>query len=146
MKKSIVVLGLSALFLMSCGEKKKAEIENEVKPATLRSETKEVKKEEVKVAASTGDVELGKKLFGEKTCSACHQPDMKVIGPSIKDINKVYSEKGASIVDFLKGTQEAIVDTDPGQVAIMKANLDTFVKDLSDAELNALVAYMGSIK
>ena len=144
MKKSIVVLGLSAMFLVSCGENKKAD--TEVKAATEEVKKEEVKKEEVEVAASTGDVELGKKLFGEKTCSACHQADVKVIGPSIKDINKVYSEKGKSIVDFLKGTQEAIVDTDPGQVAIMKANLDSFVKDLSDAELNALSAYMASIK
>ncbi len=141
MKKSIVVLGLGMLFLVNCGEKKKVEIENEVEVAT-----EAVKKEEVKVVASTGDVELGKKLFGEKTCSACHQAEIKVIGPSIKDINKIYSEKGKSIVEFLKGASEAIVDTDPGQVAIMKVNLDTFVKDLSDDELNALAAYMGSIK
>ena len=47
---------------------------------------------------------------------------------------------------FLKGNQEAIVDTDPGQVAIMKANLDGFVKDLSDNELKALEAYMLSFK
>ena len=92
------------------------------------------------------DVELGKKLFAEKTCVACHQAEVKVIGPSIIDINKIYTEKGASIVQFLKGASEAIVDTDPGQVAIMKMNLDSFVKDLSDDELNAIAAYMASIK
>ena len=46
------------------------------------------------------------------------------------------------MVQFLKGNTEAIVDTDPGQVAIMKANLDGFVKDLSPEELQALTAYM----
>jgi cytochrome c len=140
MKKSLVVLGLSALFIVSCGEKKKEEVQEEVKTVT-----KEVKKEENKVAV-TGDVELGKKLFAEKTCVACHQAEVKVIGPSIIDINKIYTEKGASIVQFLKGASEAIVDTDPGQVAIMKMNLDSFVKDLSDDELNAIAAYMASIK
>ncbi len=40
----------------------------------------------------------------------------------------------------------AIVETDPGQVAIMKANLDGFVKDLKQEELEALAAYMRSAK
>ena len=139
MKKSILVLGLAALFLTSCGEKKKEEVKKEV-------ETKvETVKEEVKEAV-TGDIELGKKLFAEKTCSACHQADMKVIGPSIKDINKVYAEKGGDLKKFLKGEAEAIVDTDPGQVAIMKANIDGFLKNMSGEELAALIAYMNSIK
>ena len=46
------------------------------------------------------------------------------------------------MVQFLKGNTEAIVDTDPGQVAIMKANLDGFVKDLTPEELQALTGYM----
>ncbi|PHQ55333.1 MAG: cytochrome C [Lutibacter sp.] len=128
MKKSVLVLGLAALFLTSCGEKKKEEV-----------------KKEVKVVVAD-NIELGKKLFAEKTCVACHQPDMKVIGPSIKDINKIYAEQNGDIVKFLKGEAEPIVDTDPGQVAIMKANLDGFVKNMSDEELVALASYMKSIK
>ncbi|WP_372800790.1 c-type cytochrome, partial [Lutibacter sp.] len=104
---------------------------------------KEVKE---KIKSPADYIALGEKLFTEKTCTTCHQPDAKVIGPSIKDINKVYSEKGANLVAFLKGESEAIVDTDPGQVAIMKANLDGFVKDLTSEELAALAAYMASIK
>ena len=64
------------------------------------------------------------------------------VGPSIKDIVKVYDQYDASLVEFLKGNKEAIVETDPGQVAIMKANLDGFVKDLKDEELQALAASM----
>ncbi len=139
MKKSVLVLGLAALIFASCGEKKKEEIKKEV-------ETKiETVKEEVKDVVA-GNIEVGKKLFAEKTCATCHQPDAKVIGPSIKDINKIYAEKNGNIVNFLKGEAAAIVDTDPGQVAIMKANLDGFVKDLSADELAALAAYMISIK
>ena len=123
MKKSIFVVGLVALFLTSCGEKKKEEVKKEVET------TVEAAKE---TATSTGDVALGKKLFTEKTCATCHQADAKVIGPSIKDINKIYEEKGGDIVKFLRGAAEAIVDTDPGQVAIMKANLEGFVKDLTE--------------
>ena len=135
MKKSVLVFGLAALFFARCGEKKKEEVKKEVKTV----------KEEVK-KAETDNLEIGKKLFTSKTCSTCHQADVKVIGPSIKDINRIYSEKNGNIVSFLKGETPAIVDTDPGQVAIMKANLDGFVKDLTDDELAALAAYMSSIK
>jgi cytochrome c len=139
MKKSLLVLGLATIFLTSCGEKKKEEVKE--------IETPEVEAvEEAVVAEVVGDLELGKKLFTEKTCATCHQPDAKVIGPSIKDINKIYTEQNADIVAFLKGASPAIVDTDPGQVAIMKANLDGFVKDLSAEELASLALYMKSIE
>lgn len=139
MKKSVLVLGLAAVFLTSCGDKKKEEVKKEVeqKVETVKEEVKEV---------VTDNLELGKKLFTEKTCATCHNPDTKVIGPSIKDINKIYADKGGNIVKFLKGEAEAIVDTDPGQVAIMKANLDGFVKDMSGDELAAIAAYMRSVK
>lgn len=137
MKKSVFVLAIIALLLISCGEKKKEEVKKEVAPKVEVEKT---------VAAVGGDIELGKKLFAEKTCTTCHQADAKVIGPSIKDINKIYTEKNGNLVKFLKGDAAAIVDTDPGQVAIMKANLDGFVKDLSGEELAALAAYMRSVK
>ncbi|WP_298367038.1 c-type cytochrome [uncultured Lutibacter sp.] len=139
MKKSVLVLGLAAVIFTSCGEKKKEEVKKEVE-----TKVEEVKKEVKEVVVD--NLELGKELFTSKTCSTCHQADTKVIGPSIKDINKIYAEKNGNIVKFLKGEAEAIVDTDPGQVAIMKANLDGFVKDLSGDELAALAAYMRSIK
>ncbi len=138
MKKSVLLLGLAALFLTSCGDKKKEEVKKEVEPKV------ETVKEEVKEVA--GNLELGKKLFAEKTCATCHQADAKVIGPSIKDINKIYADQNGDMIKFLKGEAAAIVDTDPGQVAIMKANLDGFVKDLSDEELAAIAAYMVSVE
>ena len=91
-------------------------------------------------------IAMGEKLFTDKTCVSCHQADAKIVGPSIKDIVKIYDQYDASLVEFLKGDKEAIVETDPGQVAIMKANLDGFVKDLKDEELEALAAYMKSVK
>jgi len=143
MKKSVLVLGLAALFLTSCGEKKKEEVKKDVE-TTVETVKEEVKETATEVVAD--NLELGKKLFTEKTCATCHNPDMKVIGPSIKDINKVYAEQNGNMVKFLKGESPAIVDTDPGQVAIMKANLDGFVKDMSGDELAALAAYMRSVK
>lgn len=140
MKKSLFVLGLAAVMLVSCGEKKKEEVKKEDTPKV------EAVKEEVKEVAAVDNLELGKKLFSEKTCATCHQADAKVIGPSIKEINKIYAEQNGNIVSFLKGEAEPIVDKDPGQVAVMKANLDSFVKEMSGDELAAIAAYMKSIK
>jgi len=137
MKKILFVFVVFSLSIISCGETKKEDVKKEV-------ESSEEPKAAVKAGADL--VEMGEKLFTDKTCVSCHQLDAKIVGPSIKDIVKVYDQEDASLVDFLKGTQEAIVETDPGQIAIMKANLDGFVKDLNAAELEALAAYMNSVK
>ncbi len=138
MKKILLTFVAAALVLTSCGDSKKEEVKKEV----------ETKVEEVKsnVAVAGDQFALGKKLFTEKTCVSCHQLDVKVVGPSIKDIAKIYGEKEGNLVQFLKGNDAAIVDTDPGQIAIMKANLDGFVKDMSGDELQALANYMRNAK
>ena len=138
MKKILFVFAIFSLAIISCGETKKEDVKKEA----------EAPKEVVKEApAEAGDmIAMGEKLFTDKTCVSCHQIDAKIVGPSVKDIVKIYDEKNANIVDFLNGTQEAIVETDPGQIAIMKANLDGFVKDLKQNELEALAAYMQSVK
>ena len=141
MKKILLVFAIISLTIVSCGETKKEDVKKEIETP---------KKEEVMEAPATaaGDdvIALGEKLFTDKTCVSCHQLDAKIVGPSVKDIVKVYEQYDASLVDFLKGNKDAIVDTDPGQVAIMKANLDGFVKDLKDEELQALAAYMKNAK
>ncbi|WP_456464078.1 c-type cytochrome [Lutibacter sp.] len=148
MKKSVLVLGLAALFFVSCGEKKKEEKMKPMmqQPMMQHNTTTETKEADTTSDMADSNVELGKKLFTEKTCATCHNPTMKVIGPSIKEINRIYSEKNGDIVKFLKEESKPIVDTDPGQVAIMKANLDGFVKNLSGDELDAIAAYMRSVK
>ena len=129
MKKSIFILGLAAVVMTSCGETKK----------------EKAPKAPEKIV-QVGDVALGEKLFVEKTCTACHQADMKVIGPSVKEITKIYTENNGDLVAFLKGNAAAIVDTDPGQVAVMKANLDGVLTGLSDKEYAAIAAYIKSVK
>ena len=54
----------------------------------------------------------------------------------------VYKENNADIVEFLKGNSKPIVDTTASQVAIMQANIDGFLKDISDEELNTIATYM----
>ncbi len=85
---------------------------------------------------------LGNRLFSEKTCITCHAVNRKKIGPSVVDIMLVYKENNADIVDFLKGKSKPIVDTTASQVAIMQANIDGFLKEITDVELNAISTYM----
>ena len=86
--------------------------------------------------------ELGKQLFeGTGNCFACHQPDQKVVGPSIKEIAKIYKDKNADMVTFLKGNAEPIVD--PSQFAVMQTNF-AITKAMSDEELKAIETYIYS--
>jgi len=141
MKRFILLFSVLAFTFSSCGDKKTEEVKKEVEPLKTE-ETKAV--EETASDVNTEQFALGQKLFSEKTCVACHVLDTKLIGPSIKDMVKVYSEQGGDIVEFLKGNSPAIVETDPGQIAIMKANLDSFVKDLTAEELQAISVYMNN--
>jgi cytochrome c len=86
--------------------------------------------------------ELGKELFsGKGACVACHHPNEKIIGPSLKSIAKIYLEKNGNMISFLKGEREPIVD--PSQYEIMKASLD-ITKTFSAEELKAVEAYIYS--
>ncbi len=87
-------------------------------------------------------VTLGKEIFeGKGNCVACHQVAEKVIGPSLQEIAKIYKDKNANMVSFLKGEGEPIVD--PSQYEVMKTNF-AITKAMSDEELKALEAYVYS--
>jgi cytochrome c len=87
---------------------------------------------------------LGKELFeGKGMCATCHKVDQKIVGPSIKDISKIYTEKGASIADFINDKGEPLVD--PSQYEIMKANF-VITKAMSADERKALEIYMMSFE
>ena len=86
----------------------------------------------------------GQELFeGKGMCATCHKSDVKVIGPSIKEITKIYLEKGASIAVFINGEGKPLVD--PSQYEIMKANF-AITKAMTQEERDALEAYMMSIQ
>ncbi|MHC0439514.1 c-type cytochrome [Flavobacterium sp. 3-210] len=87
-------------------------------------------------------VDLGKEIFeGRGNCTSCHQPDQKVIGPSIQEIAKIYKDKKGDISTFLKGNADPIVD--PSQFAVMQTNF-AVTKEMSDEELKAIEAYIYS--
>jgi len=87
-------------------------------------------------------IHLGNRLFSEKTCITCHSVERKKVGPSVENIMKIYTEQNADIVSFLRGNSAPIVDTIPEEVAIMQANIDGFLKEITDEELDAIATYM----
>lgn len=128
--KSFAVFAL-AISLTNCGEKK--ETDNYGNPVEEKTET-------------TVDplFAKGQELFeGKGTCTACHKPDTKVIGPSIKEIAKIYKEKGASIAAFINEEGEPIVD--PSQYETMKTNF-AITKAMTAEERKALEIYMMSFE
>lgn len=87
-------------------------------------------------------VQLGEEIFnGKGNCVSCHKGAEKLIGPSLQDIAKIYKDKNANMVAFLKGEGEPIVD--PSQYEVMRANF-VITKAMSDEELQALEAYVYS--
>jgi cytochrome c len=115
------------LNLISCGEKKETDaIGNPINQA--------------ETSVNQTPKALGKELFeGKGMCATCHKADVKTVGPSIKDIAKIYRENGASIADFINEKGEPLVD--PSQYEIMKANF-VITKAMSAEERKALEIYM----
>ncbi|EJL61083.1 c-type cytochrome [Flavobacterium sp. CF136] len=129
MKKLIVAFAVLAF--VSCKKEEKTTIDNS-QISTKESAASAVKTPE----------ELGKEIFeGKGNCTSCHQVDQKVIGPSIHEIAKIYKDKNADIVNFLKGNGEPIVD--PDQFAVMKTNFPV-TQAMSDEELKAIETYIYS--
>ncbi len=117
--------------IISCGEKK----ETDAMGSPINQAETSVKQT---------PKELGKELFeGKGMCATCHKADIKRVGPSIKDIAKIYKEKGASIADFINDRGEPLVD--PSQYDIMKANF-VITKAMSADERKALEIYMMSFE
>ncbi len=96
-------------------------------------------KQETAKVAQTPE-ELGKTIFeGKGACITCHKTDVKLVGPSLQDIAKIYKDKKGNLISFLKGDGEAIID--PAQYEVMKANF-VITKAMSDEELKGLEAYI----
>ena len=127
MKK--VIFLVSVLVLISC--KKESEESFDIEETPTETITQVQKPEE-----------LGAEIFaGKGACVACHKPDVKLVGPSLQDIAKIYKEKNGDMLSFFKGEGEPIVD--PTQYALMKSNLQ-ITMTFTDEELKALEAYVYS--
>ena len=89
--------------------------------------------------AQVPTIEKGLVLFQENNCASCHQPDQKVIGPSLQEIANLYKKENGSIVSFLKEEADPIVD--PNMYESMKINLQV-TKMMTDDELQSLELYL----
>jgi len=125
-----LALFLLFLWLQSCNTNKKSE--------TKDSETTLVRGE----LSLDSQIFLGNRLFSEKTCITCHDVQKKTIGPSVKEIMKVYKKENGDIVAFLKGEANPIVEASAIQIALMQSNIQGFLKNISDEELGAIATYM----
>lgn len=130
MKKLALLVFVLLFTMVNCQNKKEKSTNSDYKSTASQPQSK---------------IEVGRKLFAKNTCNTCHFKDEENIGPSIKKIVKIYDGQEKSIVHFLQGKSEPIVDTDEAQVAVMQANIDGFVKKLSLEELEAIVAYMEDV-
>ena len=135
MKQTILLLLTLSLFSCKKDEEKKDALYPESGSETVA---------EGEAADLTPSQKLGKELFdGKGNCFSCHKPDQKVVGPSIEEIAKIYKEKNADMIAFLKGEGEPIVD--PSQFAVMKTNL-YITKNFTDEELKGIEDYMYSFQ
>ncbi|WP_291147575.1 c-type cytochrome [Flavobacterium sp. UBA7680] len=126
------VLFLSAVLAFASCKKEVSESTDQTTEAYSEGESAKAKTPEA----------LGKEIFeGRGNCTSCHQPDQKVIGPSIKEIAKIYKDKKGDIPTFLKGNADPIVD--PSQFSVMQTNFGV-TKAMSDEELKAIETYIYS--
>lgn len=129
--KQLIALSLTAILFVACGKK-----ENTTEPLYPDTVAEPLSAEELLVAK-------GKDLFNSNkaACYTCHQMDKKVIGPSIREISKIYQEQNGDMVAFLRKKADPIVD--PEQYNVMETNF-AVLKTMSDEDLKALEAYMMS--
>lgn len=126
------VLFLSAVLAFASCKKEVSESTDQTTEAYSEGES----------AKATTPEALGKEIFeGRGNCTSCHQPDQKIIGPSIKEIAKIYKDKKGDIPTFLKGNADPIVD--PSQFSVMQTNFPV-TKAMSDEELKAIETYIYS--
>jgi len=127
MQKISALLAVLVLFLISCQSEKKEK-------ETIQIGTKK---------SEASPFEIGKKIFdGKGKCYTCHKIDKKSIGPGVTEIVKIYKEKDADLIAFLKQKADPIVD--PETYVVMKTNF-AIIKNFSEEELKALEIYMNEV-
>jgi len=93
--------------------------------------------------------EFGAKLYQSKACATCHRIDgIASVGPSFKGIfgNQVKLSNGSSVMVDENYIRESILN--PGAKVVMgfQPVMPTFQGILSDKEIDALIAYIKSLK
>lgn len=127
----LIVIGV-VFFVTSCQSNKKTKGEQVTIGNTVSSTN-----------TKSPEFLLGEKIYkGKGNCFSCHRLNKKSIGPSTKEIMRVYKEKKGNIIAFLKEEAEPIVA--PENYAVMKTNL-AMIKQFTDKEIKALETYMQEV-
>src|SRR5207302_8387426 len=91
--------------------------------------------------------ETGKQLFMSLGCSTCHRFDVQGRGPNLIGIygKPVQLEDGRTVVADEDYIRESIVNSQAKIVSGFKPIMPIFQGQISDEQLNALVAYVKSL-
>ena len=106
-------------------------------------------KEEGSSAPGGSLVQKGAILYKTKTCNVCHTTDgSKLIGPSFKGAwgSKVELEKGAPVLVDENYIRESLMDPVKKVRKGYVPTMPTFRGQLSDEEINQLIAFIKSLK
>jgi cytochrome c len=105
MKKSIVILGLCAVF-MACNSKSSTSGNADSTASanqTAKTQNPEVDTNANKTGAEAagGAAAPGLKLIAASDCNSCHKADIKLVGPAFKAIAEKYSPVNEAKIDTL---------------------------------------------
>jgi len=104
---------------------------------------------EEKVVAEISPVELGKQLFTQRGCNACHSIDgSPLVGPSFKGIfgRKQTLQDGQEITVDGNYTRESLLEPQAKIVKGFQPVMPSFKGMLSDEEISAIIAYLKTLK
>ncbi|HWT78282.1 MAG TPA: cytochrome c, partial [Candidatus Methylomirabilis sp.] len=89
----------------------------------------------------------GEKLFSELGCVTCHRSDTQGRGPNLAGVfgKSVLLEDGRTVTADEDYVRESILDPAAKVVKGFKPVMPTFQGQVSDEQLNALVAYVKSL-
>lgn len=93
--------------------------------------------------------ELGKKLFVSRTCSTCHSLDgTRITGPTLKGVfgRTEPLEGGTSVMVDENYVRESVLDPGTKVVLGYPASMPTFRGLLKDNEIDAIIAYLKTVK
>jgi cytochrome c len=129
--RTVIYISLTSaiVFLAACNSKKEEQDFGKKQPETS-TETAQT------------PAQKGQEIFeGKGTCTTCHKPNEKVVGPSLQDIATIYKQKGLSVAAFINEESKPVVD--PALYETMKANF-VLTKMMTPEERQNIEAYIMS--
>jgi len=139
-KRTFLAISASFVFaalITSCGSDTATVDETQVEEVVAEEVVAEVAEEKVVVEEAVSID--GAELFASNGCVACHQTEVKTVGPAITALKEAYSGNADGLTAFLKGEADAIVDV--AMAAVMAPQIET-TKAMSDDERATIVTYL----